>query len=175
LKTDASDSDVDITLIDDFAERYGGLCWQIETTEIKPIIRGTHGAFIYCYDEGQELLGVAFCPDELPGDGWNVACHAMIAAKMTIIRDCYSESYVAFDPKEERQSQLAISIAGIKPASNSAEQRATMCDTITRARARKAKALEHQRTMKELTLERVGCDLSDYDPTFVPGEYHLTI
>jgi hypothetical protein len=163
LKTDASDSDVDIALINDFAEHYG-LCWSIEINEIKPIIRGSNGGFIYCYDEANGLLDVAFVPDELPGDGWNVICRAIRAAKMTLIRDCLSESYASFDPKDERQSQLAISIAGIKPARTSAEQRATMPVTITAARQRKAKAIEHSRTMRELALIRAGCDLSDYDP-----------
>lgn len=165
METDASDSDVGIALINDFAEHYS-LCWSIETTEIKPIIRGSNGGFIYVYDDSNGLLAVAFVPDLLPGDGWNGICRAIRAAKMTLIRDCLSESYASFDSKDERQSQLAISIAGIKPASNSAEQRATMLVTITAARQRKAKALEHQRIMKQLALIRSGVDLSDYDPEF---------
>ena len=156
--------DRDVQLISEFAEHFS-LCWSIETTEIKPIIRGSNGGFIYVYDEGQELLGVAFCPDELPGDGWNVACHAMIAAKMTIIRDCYSESYVAFSSKDEKQARLALAVAGIKPARSSAEQRATMLTTITAARQRKQRQIEHQRVLKELALIRAGADLSDYDST----------
>ena len=110
------------------------------------------------------MLALAFCPDELPNNEWNEACHAMIAAKMTILRDCYSESYIAFSPKDEKQARLAISIAGVKPMRASTSWNENMLGVITRARLRKAKQLEHQRTLKELALIRAGCDLSDYDP-----------
>ncbi|HEY5175512.1 MAG TPA: hypothetical protein VII95_08110 [Terriglobales bacterium] len=162
MKTDASDSDVDVTLIDSFAEHFS-LCWQINIHGILPEIRGKRGAFIYCYDEANGLLGVAFIPDELPGDGWNVTCHAMIASGMVLLRDFLSEAYVAFDQKNEKQSRLALAVAGIKPTRDSAEQRAKMLVTITAARKRKAKQLEHQRTLKELSLLRAGVDLTDYD------------
>lgn len=150
--------DRDVQIIDEFAEKYC-LFWEIATREIKPVVRGDNG-LIYCYDEARKLLGCAFIPDELPGDGWNMICHAMIAAGMVLVRDCLSESYVSFDPKDKKQCQLALTVAGIKPSPESAAQRALMVTTITAARQRKGKQLEHQRVLKELALIRAGADLS---------------
>jgi hypothetical protein len=163
LKTDASDSDVGITLINDFAEHYG-LCWSIDIADITPIIRGSNGGFIYCYDEANGLLAVAFVPDLLPGDSWNKVCHAAIAAGMVLIKDSLHESYIALNPKDEKQARLAISVAGITPARDSARWNKDMLATITAARQRKAKQIEHQNIMRELALIRAGVDLSDYDP-----------
>lgn len=165
--------DKDIALLDSLAEQYS-LVWEISTAEIKPVVRGSNG-FIYCYDEARKLLGCAFIPDDLPGDGWNTVCHAAIAAGMVLIRDSLHESYIAFSPKNDRQCQIAMSVAGIKPTADSAAQRATMCDVITKARARKQRQVEHQKVLKRVSLIRAGADLSDYDPTFQPGSYHLTI
>src|ERR1035441_4744056 len=63
--------DRDVQLVAEFAEHFS-LCWSIETAGIAPVIKGTHGAFIYVYDESNGgVLGLAFVPDLLPGDGWN--------------------------------------------------------------------------------------------------------
>ena len=167
-------TDRDVLLIDSFAERYD-LCWSINIHGILPEMVGKDGCSIYCYDDSNGLLGLCFCPDDLPGNSWNMICHAMIAAGMTLVRDCLSESYVSFDPKNERQCQLALTVAGIKPTPHAAAQRHKMVTTITVARQRKAKQLLHQRTLRELALGRSGFDLTDYDPTFVPGEYRLTL
>ena len=163
--------DQDVLLIDSFTERYS-LSPSIDIHGIKPVIVGSGGAFIYCYDIANGLLSVAFVPDDLPGDSWNEVCHAAIAAGMVLISDSLHESYIAFDPKNDRQSQIAMSVAGIKPTADSAEKRATMLTTITKARFRKAKAVEHERTMRWLALIRSGADLSDYDPSFQSCEYH---
>ena len=149
-------------IVGEFAEHLS-LCWSISTDDIKPIIRGDNG-LIYLYSELPVLLGVAWCPDELSGDEWNSAIGAQLRCGMQVVRDCAVESYSSFSPENPIQSALAMQLACIKPASNSARLNAAMLTTITAARLRKAKQLEHDRTMRELKLLRAGVDLSDYDP-----------
>ena len=151
---------LDQGLINSFAERYS-LCWEIDIHTIKPVILGQGGASIYCYDEANGLLGLCFCPDDLPGDGWNTVIQSALHCGMKILRDSLSEAYLSFDPAEDRQCNLALAICGAKPVPDSAAQRATMRDVITKARFRKAKAVEHECTMRALSLIRVGADLSD--------------
>lgn len=157
-------TDVDIQIISEFAEHFG-LRWSIETTEIKPIIRGDNG-LIYVYSESPVLLGVSWCPDELSGDQWNRAIRAQLHCGMQVVRDFAAESYSSFSGENPTQSALALQLARIKPARDSAAQRAKIFTTITAARQRKAKALEHSRVMRRLALERAGVDLLDYDPAF---------
>ncbi len=152
----------DVQLINSFAERFD-LCWCIDIHTIKPEIVGQDGASIYCYSEKPPLLGLVFVPDELPE--WNTTRRAMIGAGMTLVRDCLSEAYVSFDPTNEKQCQLALSVAGIRPVPDSAANCATMRDVLTKARARKAKAVEHQR---ELALIRDGADMEEYQADFQP-------
>lgn len=169
--------DKDVQLINSFAERYS-LCWSIDIHGILPEIVGQDGASIYVYDEANGgLLGLVWSPDSLTGDQWNGTIRAMIRGGMQIICDAASESYASFCPTDKNQAALAIRICGATPIPDSAAaaQRATMLTTITAARQRKAKQLEHQRVLKELALERAGADLSDYDPTYQPGECRLTL
>jgi hypothetical protein len=162
LKTDASDSDVDIQIISAFASRYS-LCWSISTDDIKPIVRGDNG-LIYLYSESPvPLLGVAWCPDELTGDQWNSTIRAQLHCGMQVVRDYAVESYSSLSGENPIQSALAMQLAGIKPASNSARLNAKMLATIAAARQRKTEQIKHQRIMKRLALERAGVDLSDYD------------
>jgi len=166
--------DKDVQLIDEFAERYS-LSWEIDIHGIKPVIVGKDGAFIYVYDEANGNLGICFCPDDLPGDGWNLTIQSALHCGMKIIRDCLSEAYLAFDPKNEKQCSMALALCQATPAPDAIAQNALTSGVIAKARQRKAKQLEHQRVLKELALERKGCDLSDYDPTYQPSEYRLTL
>jgi hypothetical protein len=164
-------TDRDVQLIDEFAKRYS-LCWSINIHGILPQIVGKDGAFIYVYSEVPALLGVAFCPDELPGNGWNLTIQAALHCGMKILRDCQSEAYLSFNGKDERQASLALAICGATPVRDSAARCALMVTTITAARQRKAKAVEHSRTMRERELEliRKNCDLSDFDHSYQPAD-----
>ena len=167
--------DQDVELINSFAERYS-LSWEIDHSNgIKPVIVGQGGASIYVYDEAHSLLGLCFCPDDLPGNGWNLTIQAALRCGMKILRDCLSEAYISFDGKDERQASLALAICKATPVQDSAAQCATMLTTITAARQRKAKQVEHERMLKELELIRKGCVMEEYQPDFQPCEYHLTL
>jgi hypothetical protein len=165
--------DPDVEIISEFAEQFC-LAFEIDHSHgIKPVIVGKDGAFIYVYSDVPPRLGVAFCPDELPGNGWNLTIQAALHCGMKILRDCQSEAYLSFDGKDERQASLALAICGALPVQDSDAQCALMVTTITAARQRKQRQIEHQRVLKELALIRAGADLSDYCPDFLPGEHRL--
>jgi hypothetical protein len=153
--------DDDVELINKFCERHD-LVWAIDTATVEAIIVGEHDARIYAYDIANGKLAVAFVPDDHP-DGWGEITGKMLKARFRIIRDCICDSYASFDPMSEGQSLLALSIAGIKPAKNSARKRAKMCEIIAAARQRKGRAteLKNKATMRELKVAGVYFDNED--------------
>jgi hypothetical protein len=163
---------LDCKIMAEFAAMHD-LLVSIDTGTIEPIIAGSNG-FIYCYAEIPARLSVAWSPDNLSSDQWTGTIRKMLRLGFSIVRDCVSESYACWtEPADANQASLAIALAGIKPVSDAAAINAKVCEVIRAARARKAKALEHSRTMRELEVIRKHCDMEDYCPDFVPIEYHL--
>ena len=171
MREQPKELDKDILLLDSFAAKYC-LAIQIETSEIKPIIRGDNG-HIFVYSDVPPMLAVAWSPDNLSSEQWSGSIRKMLRLGFTVIRDCASESISSFGIANSEQASLAIALADIKPAAGAIAQNAEMCGIITRARARKGKQLQHQRVIRELKLLRAGADLSDYCPDFLPGEHRL--
>ena len=153
--------DADVKLIDDFCSRHN-LVWAIDCATVEPVILGEHDSKIYCYDIANSKLAIAFVPDEQK-ECWSYIMGSMLRAHFEIIRDGRCESYAAFDPMSEGQSLLALSIAGIKPAKNSARKRARMVEVITAARQRKGRAteLKNKAKMRELKAAGVYLDRED--------------
>ena len=168
--------DLDITIINSFAAKYC-LAIQIETSEIKPIIRGDNGQ-LFVYSAVPPMLAVAWSPDSLTSTLWTGTIRKMLHLGFSIVRDCTSESISSFPAAASpEQASLALAIAGIVPAPNAIAQNAAVIETIMRARMRKSKTITHERAMKALRLMRSGVDLyeTDYQADLVPAEFKLTL
>jgi hypothetical protein len=123
----------DVIMLDDWCDKHS-LRWRLSDQQ-EPVVLA-EGGYLYPYDDF--AMGCTFYPSELSAESWQYYITQSIKVGMTVVADGLYESYLSFDPDNEKQSDLAIRICGARQSRMTDGQREHLKKALWRIRKSRA-------------------------------------